>query len=70
MKQNGERELKKLGTMNETTKQTEMGVTGEKKRRDNCNWQGDGNGNGKANETDQAPKFPPAPLRGSTFDEY
>lgn len=52
MKQNGERELKKLGTMNETTKQTEMGVTGEKKRRDNCNWQGDGNGNGKANEMD------------------
>lgn len=32
MKQNGERELKKLGTMNKTNKQTEMGITGEKKK--------------------------------------
>lgn len=33
MKQNGERELKKLGTMNKTNKQTEMGITGEKKKK-------------------------------------
>lgn len=34
MKQNGERELKKLGTMNKTNKQTEMGITGEKKKKE------------------------------------
>lgn len=50
MKQNGERELKKLGTMNETNKQTEMGITGEKKKEETTNWQGDGSG--KANVRD------------------